>query len=156
MTKIEIDISLYIYGYNLDPDQVTKLLQLEPRVTGRRGVPRFGQQGRQYAPLKSGVWGYRIRGTDQEKLVDQFLANVGQRDKILESIPDAEEGFIEVYVMMTTEGLGGSYSIEISAAQHKALSSYGVPIHFTVNFGPDDAQENADLDMQSIKHEPGA
>ena len=140
MTKIEIDISLYIYGYNLDPDQVTELLQLEPRVSGRRGVPRFGQQGRQYAPLKSGVWGYRIRGTDQEELVDQFLANVGQHDKILESIPDAEEGVIEVYVMMTTEGLDGDYSMELSAAQHKALSSYGVPMRFTVSIsGPDDA-----------------
>ena len=138
VTKTEIDINFYVYGHDLDPDQITDILQLQPCATGRRGVRRVGSKGQQYAPLKAGVWGYKIRGTDVAQLVDQFLSQLGKRDHILEGIPNAEEGYIEIYAVLTSENGDAQCFIELSSSQHQALAAYGLPLRFTVDVvGPD-------------------
>ena len=62
ITKMEIDINFYVYGYDLDPDKVTNVLQLQPCATGRRGVQELVQRGsnmhhskRAFGVTRSGV-----------------------------------------------------------------------------------------------------
>lgn len=131
MTATTIAIYLNLYGHDLDPDQITSILQLEPSVAGRRGASMIGKRGQQYAPLKSGVWGFKIKGSDPAAIVDQFLAHVGQRNEILKNLPNAKEGYIEIYVLMNSDDGDAQCSVDLSASQQRALSAYGLPLRFT-------------------------
>jgi hypothetical protein len=66
-------------------------------------------------------------------VIDQFIAGLGERSKIMEALPHAEKAEIEIYVLKPPDEDGGGYFvIELTAAQHKALSNYGVLFRLSV------------------------
>lgn len=93
---------------------------------------------------KSGVWSHKLQteSTDVEKailqLLDQLIAQLGQRGKLLESLPGAESGFIELLFFMTTDKGDLRCFPEFTPAQLSALSSYGLPLRFSLYGSPPD------------------
>lgn len=130
--SIEYEVSLYVYGSDLDPGEVTSRLGLEPYAAGRRGEPRRGRQGQSYAPRKMGVWGYKISGTDLTQLLNHFLALLGQREQLLDGIPCAQEGHIEIVALRSDEDRDATCEMELTVEQVQKLSSYAVPLRITV------------------------
>jgi hypothetical protein len=130
--EIDIQVSFHVHGADLDPDQVTRILQLEPYCAFHRGDTKTYKSG-QVSVRKEGYWGYNVRGTDLCTVVDQFIAGLGERSKIMEALPHAEKAEIEIYVLKPPDQDGGGYFvIELTSDQHKALSNYGVLLRISV------------------------
>jgi hypothetical protein len=130
--ELDIQVSFHVHGADLDPDQVTKILELEPYCAFRRGDTKTYKSG-QVSVRKEGHWGYNLRGTDLCTVIAQFIAGLGERSKIMEALPHAEKAEIEIYVLKPPdEDGGGCFVIELTAAQHKALSNYGVLFRLSV------------------------
>jgi hypothetical protein len=130
--EMDIQVSFHVNGADLDPDQVTRTLQLEPYCAFRRGDTKTYNSG-QVSVRTEGYWGYNVRGTDLCTVVDRFIAGLGERSKIMEALPHAEKAEIEIYVLKPPDEDGGGYFvIQLTAAQHKALSNYGVLFRLSV------------------------
>ena len=82
-----VEVSLFIYGHDLDPELVTERLALTPEVAARRGKSRHWQG--KSAVQKIGVWGYKVKGSGVELLVNQFIAALTSRDNIPAQVPAA-------------------------------------------------------------------
>jgi hypothetical protein len=138
-----LDVSMYVYGDDLDPDAVTDILGLVPRFACRKGHAHTTSTGKTVT-RKTGVWSYELQteSTDVEKailqLVDQLIAQLGQREKLLESLPGAETGFIELLFFMTTDKGDLRCFLELTPAQVSALCSYGLPLRLSMYGSPPD------------------
>jgi hypothetical protein len=133
-TKVEV--SLFIYGHDLDPALVTEKLGLTPEVAARRGATRHWQG--KSSVQKVGVWGYKIKGAEVEPLVDQFIAALTPCDNILARLPAAEEGVIEIFISMLSDEGSIACEEELSVTQMKSLCAFGLPLRFTVYGTPPD------------------
>lgn len=51
-----ISLSLRIFHDDLDPDQVTRDLDLSPTLSHRKGDPRVSKLGKVFAPYDCGLW----------------------------------------------------------------------------------------------------
>jgi hypothetical protein len=131
-----VEVSLFIYGHDLDPEIVTEKLGLAPVVAARRGSTRKWQETT--AVQKVGVWGYKVMGSGVEPLVNQFITALKPRHNILDQIPAAEEGVIEIFISMLSEDGSVACEEELSVAQMISLSAYGLPLRFTVYANPPD------------------
>lgn len=49
-------VSFRIIGAEVDPEEVSDLLGLQPSVSHRLGDPHYGKQGRRYADYNEGLW----------------------------------------------------------------------------------------------------
>ena len=134
----DLTVSLHFYGQDLDPDSVTETLGLKPVVARRRGEER--SSGGKTVVQKTGVWGYRIRRAAENAapLVDQLIAELGTRKKILTSLPTADEGIIEIFYSMITDQGDLTCVTDLSSVQLSALAEYGLPLRFTVYGTPPD------------------
>jgi len=128
--EIEADLSLYIYGHDLDPGLVTEKLQIKPEVSSRRGDMRTGAQG-QSAIQKVGVWACVRSGPDVGTLVDQLLVNLGPRGHLLDELLHAEEVVLDIFIMIPSELDDVNFETELTVGQMKTLSSMGIPVRFT-------------------------
>ncbi len=125
-----VEVSLFVYGHDLDPDLVTERLGLTPEVAVRRGDTR-NWQGKS-AVQKVGVWGYKVKGAEVEPLVNQFIAALTPCDNILARLPAAQEGVIEIFMSMLSDGGSITCEEELSVAQQRSLCAFGLPLRFTV------------------------
>ena len=125
-----VEVSLFIYGHDLDPELVTERLALTPEVAARRGESRHWQG--KSAVQKIGVWGYKVKGSGVELLVNQFIAALTSRDNIPAQVPAAEEGVIEIFISMLSNEGSIACEEELSVSQLSSLSAYGLPLRFTV------------------------
>jgi hypothetical protein len=135
MTTLEVN--LYVYGHDLDPDMVTEILGIAPTVARRRGETRTTLTGKTVVQ-KTGVWGYKIIARSEELtsgmrgLLDQLIAELGHRERLLESLPQADEGFIEILFSMISDAGSVGCEVEIAESEVKALASFGLPLRFTL------------------------
>lgn len=138
-----LDVNIHVYGDDLDPAGVTEVLGLVPRFACRKGDTHTTSTGKTVI-RKTGVWSYDLRteSTDVEKaillLLDQLIAQLGQREKLLDSLPGAETGFIELLFFMTTDKGDLRCFLELTPAQLGALCSYGLPLRFSLYGNPPD------------------
>lgn len=131
-----VEVSLFIYGHDLDPELVTERLGLMPEVAARKGDTRHWQG--KSAVQKIGVWGCKVKGSGVELLVNQFIAALTPRDNILAQVPAAEEGVIEIFISMLSNEGSIACEEELSVSQLSSLSAYGLPLRFTVYGTPPD------------------
>ena len=90
----------------------------------------------------AGVWGHSISVRSEDlsvgmrDLLDQLIAKLGQREKILKSLPQAETGFIEILFSMISREERASCEVELTDCQLRALASFGLPLRFTLLTSP--------------------
>lgn len=125
-----VEVSLFLYGHDLDPELVTERLGLTPEVAARRGDSRHWQG--KSAVQKTGVWGYKVKGSGVEPLVNQFIAALAPSDNILAQVPAAEDGVIEIFISMLSDEGSIACEEELSVTQLKSLCAFGLPLRFTV------------------------
>lgn len=74
----ELRISLAIYGEDLDPDEVTRLLCCAPTASHRRGDVRFSKKIGSSTVAKRGVWLLSVEGTAPQT-ADELTAAIFER-----------------------------------------------------------------------------
>jgi len=82
-TPEEVHASLRFLHDELDPDEITELLQITPDVSHRKGDPNIGENGRVYSPYRTGVWTFsskdKINTTDANAHIHWVLDNFSEK-----------------------------------------------------------------------------
>jgi hypothetical protein len=73
----EVNVTLALYSEDLEPEEISRALGVQPTHTHRRGDHRRGEsQGQGIPPYSSGAWLLKERGRDAEpaeKVIDRLL-----------------------------------------------------------------------------------
>jgi hypothetical protein len=75
---VKTKASFRVMGPELDPDEVTRLLGLEPDYAHRRGDANLGKSGRRYADFPEGLWKISS-GAGEEATVEEHLLALLER-----------------------------------------------------------------------------
>ena len=140
---ITVEVNLYLYGADLNPDTVTGVLGINPTFASRRGETRTTSTGKMVVQ-KTGVWGYSISVRSEDlngsmrSLLEQLVRALGNREEILQCLPMAETGFIEILFSMISDKGSVGCEVELSTSEVKALCSFGLPLRLTLLASPPD------------------
>ena len=132
-----VEVSLYVYGADLNPDAVTGILGINPTTARRRGESRVTVTDRTVVQ-KIGVWAYSINARSDDlngsmrSLLEQLIGQLGRRENILQCLPDAETGFVEIMFSMISDQGSIGCEVELDPADVRALCSLGLPLRFTI------------------------
>ncbi|MFG6448904.1 DUF4279 domain-containing protein [Roseateles sp. BYS180W] len=133
----KVMVGLYLKGDDLEPQQITESIGIVPTISHGRGEAQRTTSGREFV-TKTGVWGFVI-DEDPAEVVDvvaSLIAALGQHKESLANLPQVQEAYIDVFVAADSDEDGeGTCEMALTALQVKVLSSYGLPIRFTVSMG---------------------
>lgn len=133
-----VDVSIYLYGDNLDPSHVSKILGVDATSSAYKSERRFDPKtGKTYAAQKFGMWELGF-GLDSSILSDHIyeLASILSLDHVpLLSIDGVEKGEVDIYVStLIDEGGGGNIQFELNSENISAIEHFSLPVTFTVDF----------------------
>jgi hypothetical protein len=115
-----VSAALRVMKSDLDPDEVSKYLDLSPDHAHQRGDPHLGREGRRYADFTEGLWELRSAGGESSLLseVRSLLDRLKGREAALRQL--LELGYrldIFVGIFGSEEApLGFSIPADLSAA----------------------------------------
>jgi hypothetical protein len=137
ISEKKVMIGLYLKGHDVDPQKISRSLGVVASRSHRRGETQTTSSGRKLT-TKTGFWSWVI-DRDPGEISDALavlFATFGQGGALLERLPDVQEAYFDVFVAIDSDSDGdGAFFMELSECQLKALSSYNLPIRFTVNMG---------------------
>lgn len=133
-----ISVRLYVQGEDLDPEEITRLLRVEPTRSHCRGTPRTLSDGR-VALERIGVWVWKV-GVDTpdaqlEDCLRQFVATFEPVAVHLNSLPHADSCWIDVHAVDEgpAEGHDSEVTLVLTAGHAQALGMFGLPIEISVS-----------------------
>jgi len=133
----KVMVGIYLKGHDLDPQKITEAIGITPSISHCRGQAKRTSSGRDFI-TKIGVWGFVI-DEDPAEVVDvvtNLIAILGLQEKPLSSLPHVQDAYIDIFVAADSDEDGvGTCEMALTGEQIKTLSSYGLPIRFTVSIG---------------------
>jgi hypothetical protein len=127
--RSSISVALYLRGYDLDPIAVSKALRTKPDKSQYRGERQFGTEGRSYV-RNIGLWAIVAKLEPESNSVtdyiDVLLSRIDFDRKAISKLSGLEEVYVDIFVAkMSDDDGGGTWELEISAAQMAKLSQIG-------------------------------
>ena len=137
----DASVSLGIYGDDLDPEEITRILGLSPTSSHRRG-DRMRPDG---APFQTGAWGYQVASDDAPEAADLVLGRLLDR---LPSDPALWTGLgqqydIRIFFCIGFEGWNKGFCLSARNIQRSA--TLGVRVEFDLY-----ASENKPPELDEI------
>lgn len=129
---VEVRAAFRVMGPNLDPAEISRLLELEPTESHRRGDPRFGKSGQRYSDFSEGLWGWRPALSDNEPFaehLDALLNVLEPKAAVLQQLRDLDlrlDFFVGVF------GSEGNFVLVLEHTLMKRLGALGVDLVFDV------------------------
>jgi len=139
-------VSLSITAGDLDPDEVTRLLSVEPDKTRRRGVrwpvPARGDRpaGLSEVPARNGLWSIGLR-PEQAPGRDVAAAVAEVLDRVVAVPPEAWRqactgAHARVFAALTLDAYNRGF--EFGPALLRRVADLGLELDFDIYEGPDD------------------
>ena len=132
-------VSFRVMGEEVDPEEVSDLLGLQPSVAHRLGDPRYGKSGRRYADHSEGLWALHSPLGEDEPLADhlQYVElKLRGKEAVLRELGSRGcrlDCFIGVFE------IGDGDEIVLAASELKSLGALGLDIRFDL-YTFDDAE----------------
>lgn len=128
-------ISLYVKGDELSPDELTKAIGAAPTRSHFKGHAWSTSSGRQVTE-KTGVWVLEMRGDDSEsfpELVSRFGERLAGVCAGLETLPGVEVAYLDVLVLKKSDlDGGGTCEFDLDKKSVSILREFGLHVQFTV------------------------
>jgi len=135
-----VHVSLGVYSDNLDPDEITRVLGLEPTKAFRKGQIKIGKTtGREYVQ-RTGAWLLRVPLPEQTAIEEQLkwlLTGLPDDIKIWRELTTRFNVRMLCGIHMDNPNRGFALSTEIM----KRLVERGLGIEFDI-YGPDPELEH--------------
>lgn len=136
-----ISVRLYIQGDDLRPDDITRLLGVQPTRSHARGDARTLPDGR-VATEKIGVWVWKTSVDAEDARLSDCLQALqgafGRSAETLTILPNAEAIWIDVHVveeLALGDDHDGNVAFTLTSQDIGALNTLGLPVEFTVSVG---------------------
>lgn len=128
------DVSLHLWGSSLEPDVVTKTLNISPTRSQKAGEVHESISGKRRT-TKSGMWELASSvNVVSPSLIDHLVWMVRQLEVASVSptvIETVEEARIDI-VIRGREGESGTIEFDVDSSLLSRLSGFALPLHFTV------------------------
>ena len=125
------EVSLYLKGIGLNPDELTRRLGIAPTRARKKGETWMTSTGKQVVE-RTGQWVLTIRSSDDlSASLGELVAMTG-RDAPLSELPGVDEAYFDIFVAVDADDRGGgSVEFEMSVVTAVAIGKLALPVQFS-------------------------
>jgi Domain of unknown function (DUF4279) len=143
-----ISIRMYLRGENLDPLCVSKDLDIQPARMHQRGDIRKISDGTTRSEVNGlWVWKKSISGHDSafDECFDYFWSTFESSALKIKELPNVEDAWVDIHFVKEINKYSSDGSVEFSLnpKQILLLSSFCLPVDFSISFGISDQSSAA-------------
>ena len=132
-----VDVSLYLKGQKLVPQEITEILGVEPTHThldGELVSPKQEDSARYHGAM----WSTTVEASSADVskvLIDLFERLAERRNVDLSALPHVEEGFIDVYISnsVASSDLSRCIEFKLTPGVLKRAAELGIAVCFSVS-----------------------
>jgi hypothetical protein len=124
-------VSFRIMGAGVEPDAISKALDLRPTESHRKGDERRGREGRTYAPYSEGLWCMTVSVDDASGVdapMKELLGRLVPHKEALAILRSLHRADIFVGVFSRD----GNSAFELSTENQALLNQLSLPLSFDV------------------------
>lgn len=128
--ELRIKLSFRVMGRELDPDEVSAALRLQPAECHRRDDPHLGKGGRRYGTFREGLWMLKSNAAPEANLeahLRDVLQRLSGREAILRQF---RENGLRMDVFVGVFGITCSRGFSLSPELARSLGELGLMIGF--------------------------
>lgn len=129
-------LTLAIYGENLNPDEISSILNCQPTKAHRRGDLRFSNP--RYAPFRTGAWLLNLKGLapiTAEELIEDLLSRVPTEPQVWQQLSAAYSVQLRIAIHMD----GWNKGFDLTAQTIQRVSELEASVIFDIYaYGDDD------------------
>lgn len=138
-SNLLVQISLYLKGDGLKPDEVTSITSISPVRKHSKGDRLLSSVGNEII-RSTGLWCFSIKSEkmDFASTLSLFLPSARSCMKSLAGFNGIEEAYIDVLVLVgAEEGRAGTVEFDIDPDSLMQLRDIDLPVRFTVSVVPE-------------------
>lgn len=131
-----ISVTLRIAGDLLNPEEITTMLNVVPRVSRRKGDVRVSSSKKELVS-KFGLWTWKSEDPSNTLTISDHINRLKSTFEhayaLFPNLPNVENAWVDVCIV-DSEGEGGNSSVSflLDKESAAALSETGLPIEFTI------------------------
>ncbi|MHB1421734.1 MAG: DUF4279 domain-containing protein [Gemmataceae bacterium] len=128
--ELRIKLSFRVMGRELDPDEVSAVLRLQPAECHRRDDPHLGKGGRRYGTFREGLWMMRSNAPLEANLeahLTDILQHLSGREAVLRQF---RGNGLRTDLFVGVFGITHSCGFSLSPESARAIGELGLTIGF--------------------------
>jgi hypothetical protein len=135
-----ISVTLRISGDLLDPEEITAILNVIPRISRRKGDVRISSSKKEIVS-KFGLWTWKSEDLSNILTINDHINRLKSTFEhayaLLPNLPNVENAWVDICIV-DSEGEAGDSSVEflLDTGSTATLSDIGLPIEFTIYRSP--------------------
>jgi hypothetical protein len=137
---MQISVSLRIVGDCLNPEEISAILNVIPRVSRRKGDVRISSSKKEIVS-KFGLWTWKSEDESGTLTIDQHVMKLRNTFEhafgLLPNLPNVENAWVDICMVVNEDDKNDSIINFLMARESAtALSHLGLPIEFTIYRSP--------------------
>ena len=128
-----LQLSLYLKGDDLDPNEATLAFGITPTRSHLKGDVIDSPQGR-LVRKSTGLWCFSVRSDkiDFPVLFSDFFSKISRAAEKMLSVRGVEERYIDILFIKGADG-GGTIDFDLGTNEICSLAKLGIPVMFTIS-----------------------
>ena len=128
------EISIYLKGVNLNPEDVTNQIGTCPTSSQKKGDKSSTPTGAM-VEKKTGLWSLSVASSEGTSgLLGQLVTRLTKNKSSLAELPNVEEAYIDVFVAVYVDDSGGEKAeFHFDEKCITALCELRLPVYFSVS-----------------------
>lgn len=119
-------------GHDLEPEEVSRLLGMEPTASHRRGDDRVGRPGERYSEYSEGLWAWRPGVSESEPLAVHLLAVVDVLEPKTATLQRLRKMGLRMDVFIGLFGPDTNFGFALSRELLGRVGRLGIDLEFDV------------------------
>lgn len=133
---MQTTLALRITGDLLDPEEITQILKVHPRSSGRKGSVRASRSPKEIIS-KFGFWFWKSDDVSYAMPIMDHLAllksTFGHARDLFGSLPNAEYVWLNICIVKTEEdGADSCVEFRLDAKSAAVIAEIGLPVEFSI------------------------
>lgn len=126
-----VHLRVYLYGDDLSPDRITKLLGTAPSASQLKGGPRSSDRHRRYTTAKTGLWMLSpvAESVEISAQIDDILTRLEAAGLRLDQLDAVEQAILEFLLMPDN---GETFELKLLNKQAERIGRLGLSIQITM------------------------
>lgn len=130
--RVEVAVGFRVMGHDLEPEEVSRLLGLEPTESHKRGDARIGRSGRHYSDYSEGLWAWRPGVSETAPLSEHLLALLGVLEPKAATLKRLRKLGQRMDVFIGLFGPDSNFEFALSADLLERMGRLGIDLEFDV------------------------
>lgn len=130
--QLETEVCLRIMGHDLDPLEISRLLELEPTAFHARGDQRTGASGKRYSQYTEGLWAWAPGVDESEPVAEHLRMLVDVLERKATLLQRLRKLGLRMDIFIGLFGPDSNFGVSLSADLLERLGRLGVDLDFDI------------------------